>query len=192
MWWSPYSNFPSCPHHVLYGLWREEQGLLFLIQSSRILLRIIFCICSGLFSFFSCRSSLKPFAFLSSHWHIWRVQVSCFVEHSSIWAYLFPHVYIYIYFFMSENSSTFVFETLPTNRFVENIKLLYYIFKIFFRQRNIFSGISYPVALPPKIEFHSTQSALSHPLCGLEKEPEKPMSLWGKQAVSFERNLALR
>lgn len=99
MWWSPYSNFPSCPDHVLYGLWREEQGLLFLIQSSRILLRIIFCICSGLFSFFSCRSSLKPFAFLSSHWHIWRVQVSCFVEHSSIWAYLFPHVSLYIYIF---------------------------------------------------------------------------------------------
>ena len=84
----------SCP----YGLWREEQGLLLLIKSSRILLRIIFCICSGLFSFFWCRSSLKPFAFLSSHWHIWRAQVSCFVEHSSIWTYLFPHVYIYIFF----------------------------------------------------------------------------------------------
>lgn len=45
--------------------------------------------------------------------------------------------------------------------------------KSFFRQRSIFSGINYPVELLPKAEFHSTQSALSHPRCGLEKEPEK-------------------
>jgi len=48
------------------------------------------------------------------------------------------------------------------------------------------------VALLPKIEFHSTQSALSHLPCGLEKEPEKPTSLWGKQAVSLERNLVVQ
>ncbi|KAB0393851.1 hypothetical protein E2I00_006562 [Balaenoptera physalus] len=45
------------------------------------------------------------------------------------------------------------------------------------KQKNIFSGISYAAELLPKIEFHFTQSALSHPLCGLEKEPEKTMSL---------------
>ena len=76
---------------------------------------------------------------------------------------------------MSENPSMFVFETLPTNRFVENVKTDF--LKNVFRQRNIFSGISYHVALLPKIEFHSTQSALSHLPCGLEKEPEKPTSL---------------
>ena len=45
------------------------------------------------------------------------------------------------------------------------------------------------MALLPKTEFHSTQSALSHLPCGLEKGPEKPTSLWGKQAVSLERNV---
>ena len=76
---------------------------------------------------------------------------------------------------MSENPSMFVFETLPTNRFVENVKTDF--LKNVFRQRNIFSGISYPADLLPKIEFHSIPPALSHSVCGLEKEPEKPTSL---------------
>lgn len=70
--------------------------------------------------------------------------------------------------------TAFVFETLPTNRFVENVELFFGFWNLF-RQKNIFIGINYPVEIFPKIEFHSTQSALSHPLCGLEKGPEKQM-----------------